>query len=368
MNSYEILIPFHSNRLLLDNCIQSLLETTPNNIPITIIANNENKTEINVNYYDKRINVIKVNHSLYYPLCVNFGMQFTKSNNIFIIDADTYHLNGWFQNIVNLYEAHDDIGIIGSALLEMTSNKIKDFGLAFSGYNWIQIYKGQNLLSPLIQTQEFQAVCTASCLINKQAFDEVNGFSEYCNISYSDIDLCLRLAERGYKIWGCAESHAYHKGNASQRVVPLLKKDCYSMFMTKAYDKMKIDINYYLNKSYHLYLNGKEISKQYIMLNFSSIINYNWYKKQLEEIINIRIIEIYDYKSDIRDLDNISLISRIKTDIYRNKMPFIYFVDLFISLKNNQFWKILRNSNIKNDLVIDRHGTICFLEELLNDD
>lgn len=237
MKSYDILIPFHSNKFFLENCIESLIATTPDNIPITIIANNEDISEININFSYKRVNVIKLNHSLYYPLCVNFGMQFVKSDNVFLIDADTYHLNGWFENMTNLYESRDDIGIIGSALLEMSSDAIKDFGLAFSGYNWIQIYKGQKLSSPLIKTQEFQAVCTASCLINRKAFNEIDGFSEYCNISYSDIDLCLRLAEKGYKVWGCAESRAYHKGNASQRIIPLLKKDCYAMFMVKSYDK-----------------------------------------------------------------------------------------------------------------------------------
>lgn len=129
---------------------------------------------------------------------------------------------------------------------------------------------------------------------------------------------------------------------------------------------MKVDISYYLKNSYQLYLKMQKISEQYIMLNLSSIINYHWYKVQLEEIMHTHIIEIYEYQSNIRDIDNINLAYTIKTDIYRNKFPFIYFVDIFVSLENNQFWKKLREKNIKKDLVVDRHGTICFLTDLLN--
>lgn len=363
MNSYEILIPFHSNKLFLTICINSLIETTPENIPITIIANNEDEKEIDISFPQERVRIIKVNHSLYYPLCVNYGMQFINSENVFLIDADTYHLSGWFESITCLYESDTKTGIVGSALLEMTTNRIRDFGLSFSGHNWAQIYKGQELTSPEIKTQNFQAVCTASCLVNKKAFLEIGGFSEYCNISYSDIDLCIRLAEKGYRIMGCAESLAYHRGNASQRIDPLLKKDCYAMFMAKVFDKMKIDINIFLKHSYERFSKRHKISAQYIMLNLSSLNNHIWFKTQIEEIMKTNIIEIYQYTSSVRDETEINLMTRIHTDIYRNNYPFVYFVDLFSSLENNHFWRKLRADNIMYDIVVDRHGTVRnFLE------
>lgn len=365
MNSYEILIPFHSNKLFLTICVNSLIETTPDDVPITIIANNENESEIDIFFPQEKVNIIKVNHSLYYPICVNYGMQFMNSENVFIIDADTCHLPGWFENITQLYETHDNIGIVGSALLEMSTNRIKDFGLGFSGHNWAQIYKGQKINSPEIKTQKFQAVCTASCLVNKKAFLEIGGFSDYCNISYSDIDLCIRLAEKGYQIIGCAESMAYHRGNASQRIVPLLKMDCYAMFMAKIYDKMKIDINIFMKCSYERFSQQHKPSSQYIMLNLSSLNNYIWFKSQIEEIMHTHIVEIYQYPSGFRDETEINLMTKIHTDIYRNNYPFIYFVDLFSSLEDNYFWKKLRMANITYDIVVDRHGTVRSLLELI---
>lgn len=365
MDLYEILIPFHSNNFFLKLCVDSLIATTPDNVKITIIANNENPDEIDVAFSNSRVNIIKVNHSLYYPYCVNYGMQFITSENVFIIDADTYHLQGWFESITHLYESLHDVGIIGSALLEMSTNKIKDFGLGFTGYNWVQIYKGQDISSAEIRSREFQAVCTASCLVNKKIFQSIGGFSEYCNISYSDIDLCIRMAEKGYKILGCVESKAYHRGNTSQRIIPILKADCYAIFMTHMYNRMKIDIPIFIKESYKKFSTQYATSAQYIMLNLSSLNNYAWFKEQLESIMNTRIVEIYHYPSENRDETAVNLVNRIHSDIYRNVYPFIYFVDLFSSLKNNQFWKELRSTNIKFDIIVDRHGTVRSLLDII---
>jgi len=365
MNLYEILIPFHSNNFFLNLCVNSLIATTPDDVKITIIANNEDEDAIDISFSNSRINIIKVDHSLYYPYCVNYGMKFIESQNVCIIDADTYHLPGWFESITHLYESSPNVGIVGSALLEMSTNKIKDFGLGFTGYNWVQIYKGQEISSPEIKSREFQAVCTASCLVNKKVFESIGGFSEYCNISYSDIDLCIRMAEKGYKVLGCVESTAYHRGNTSQRIVPILKADCYALFMTYMYKRMKIDIPVFIRESYQRFSIKYATSAQYIMLNLSSLNNYTWFKEQLEDIMNTRIVEIYQYPSEIRDEVAVNLINRIHTDIYRNVYPFIYFVDLFSSLEKNQFWKKLRYANIKFDIVVDRHGTVRRLLDII---
>ena len=45
---YSIVIPFHSNHLLLTNCILSLIKTVPAETEIIIIANNSNPKEIDI--------------------------------------------------------------------------------------------------------------------------------------------------------------------------------------------------------------------------------------------------------------------------------------------------------------------------------
>jgi len=45
-------------------------------------------------------------------------------------------------------------------------------------------------------------------------------------------------------------------------------------------------------------------------------------------------------------------------------IPFIYFVDNFVSLLNNKIWFKMRD--ISRDLVIDQHGNIVNLRDIAN--
>ena len=44
-------------------------------------------------------------------------------------------------------------------------------------------------------------------------------------------------------------------------------------------------------------------------------------------------------------------------------IPIIYFVDYFPSLENNQIWAHMRN--IKKDLVLDSHGNLVRLDDII---
>lgn len=354
--SYEILIPYHSNKKMLNLCVYSLLETTPKEVKITIIANNENSAEIDISFSDSRITVIKVHKSMYYPFCINFGLQYIKSENVFLIDSDTYHIAGWYEEITKIFESDTNIAIVGSCLIDMKTNRVRDYGMGFTGYNWAKIFKGQKITSSLIKDREFQAVCTASSLIRKKYYFEVGGFSEECNISYSDIELCLKFKNKGYKVMGAAKSVAYHKGNISNRIVSLYKTDCRSIFFAKSYSKMKIDMNDYMNISYSEFCQTNKLYVSYLFVNLSSILNANWYVKNIKELLKIEICDVYDFPSTERDQEFLNLPLIIKTDVFRNKYPIIYFVDTFLSLSNNLLWKKLRDTT--SDLIIDRNGNI----------
>ena len=47
---YSIVIPYHSNHLLLTNCISSLIKTIPVETEIIIVANNSNPIETDISF------------------------------------------------------------------------------------------------------------------------------------------------------------------------------------------------------------------------------------------------------------------------------------------------------------------------------
>ena len=64
--------------------------------------------------------------------------------------------------------------------------------------------------------RNFSAV-TAACLMTRRAvFEEMAGFDEAFDVSYNDVDLCLRLRERGYLVVYTPYAVLYHHQSASR--------------------------------------------------------------------------------------------------------------------------------------------------------
>ncbi|HEX4386684.1 MAG TPA: glycosyltransferase family 2 protein [Myxococcales bacterium] len=65
--------------------------------------------------------------------------------------------------------------------------------------------------------QELSAVSAACLVMRKQVFEEVGGFDAVnLAVAYNDVDLCLRLRERGYRVLWTPYAELYHKESASR--------------------------------------------------------------------------------------------------------------------------------------------------------
>jgi GT2 family glycosyltransferase len=53
-------------------------------------------------------------------------------------------------------------------------------------------------------------------MIRRAVFEELRGFDEAFDISYNDVDLCLRLRERGYLVVYTPYAVLYHHQSASR--------------------------------------------------------------------------------------------------------------------------------------------------------
>jgi GT2 family glycosyltransferase len=61
------------------------------------------------------------------------------------------------------------------------------------------------------------AAVTAACLmLRRSVFEEVGGFDEELDVAYNDVDLCLRIIQRGYYIVWTPHAVLYHHESASR--------------------------------------------------------------------------------------------------------------------------------------------------------
>ena len=69
--------------------------------------------------------------------------------------------------------------------------------------------------SRAILDQDLSCVTAACAVIRREAFEEVEGFDEQLAIAFNDVDLCIRLRARGWRIVLAAGAELYHDESAS---------------------------------------------------------------------------------------------------------------------------------------------------------
>ena len=65
--------------------------------------------------------------------------------------------------------------------------------------------------------RDCSAVTAACMMMRRSVFDEVKGFDEQFLVDFADIDLCLRVKNRGYRIVYTPLALLYHYESATRR-------------------------------------------------------------------------------------------------------------------------------------------------------
>jgi GT2 family glycosyltransferase len=111
------------------------------------------------------------------------------------------------------------IGIVGAKLLYPDRHTIQHAGVCVGAFGAAEHY-GKRVSSPdqvergfselLAINHEVAAVTAACMLVRRDAFEEVGGFDEAIAVGFGDVDLCLRVGERGYRIVFCPHAELLH--------------------------------------------------------------------------------------------------------------------------------------------------------------
>jgi GT2 family glycosyltransferase len=107
-----------------------------------------------------------------------------------------------------LVYAHDAVQHAGVVLgMRGTADHVmRGFGAKVDGY-----------AGALSCAREVSAVTAACMLIRRSLFNEVGGFNEHFFTIYQDLDLCLRLRERGFRIIYAPRAKLIHHESISRK-------------------------------------------------------------------------------------------------------------------------------------------------------
>ncbi|MCR5672912.1 MAG: glycosyltransferase family 2 protein [Lachnospiraceae bacterium] len=205
----SILIPNKDHVDDLRRCIESITDRTSyDNYEIIVIENNSETDEIR-DYYEvlekhPKVRVVKFEGDFNYSKINNFGESFADGEYIVLLNNDTEVITrNWLEELL-MYAQRDDVGAVG-CMLYYPDYTIQHAGIVLgmgahrtAGHSHYKMAK-ENLgyMGRLCYAQNVSAVTGACLMVKRALFEEVNGLSEDLAIALNDVDLCLKLRQKG---------------------------------------------------------------------------------------------------------------------------------------------------------------------------
>ena len=223
----SIIIPNKNHLDDLALCINSILtKSTYPNFEIVIVDNGSDDPEL-FEYYDElkkdsRFVICSLDIPFNYSKLNNFAAKKASGKYFILLNNDIEIITPeWIEEML-MYVQRDDVGICG-AKLYYPDNTIQHAGVivglggvaghCFGGFN----RNDNGYLCHLVCAEELSAVTSACLMIKASVFEEVNGLDEdNFKVAYNDVDLCLKVREKGHLVVWTPYAEAYHYESKSR--------------------------------------------------------------------------------------------------------------------------------------------------------
>ena len=208
----SIIIPVFNQVEYTKQCIETLYKNTPKSLfEIIVVDNNSSDgTKEFLCGIKEKIKVISNPGNLGFAKACNQGAKEASGRYLIFLNNDTVPLPGWLEEMVDSANSDIDAGIVGSRLL-YPDGTIQHAGIGF--INGIPDHPFRNLPADHPEAnvpKELDMVTGACLLIRRDLFFECSGFDEQYKNGVEDIDLCLKVRLKGYKVIYNPKSTLYH--------------------------------------------------------------------------------------------------------------------------------------------------------------
>jgi GT2 family glycosyltransferase len=206
----SIIIPTKDRVNFLEKCLSSILKkTTYHNFEI-VVVDNGSREKATHQYYDKlqgdgRIRIIDYTAPFNYSRANNLGAGAAAGEFFLFLNNDTQVLTpDWLEEMVRWAEL-PEVGAVGTKLL-YPNDTIQHAGIVL-GLDGIagHVFAGAvsdhlDLFGSVDWYRNYSAVTGACLMISRGVYTRVCGFDEAYQLGYSDVEICLRVQDQGYRV------------------------------------------------------------------------------------------------------------------------------------------------------------------------
>jgi len=223
----SLIIPTRDRFDLLFQCVESIFQKTVYpNFEVCIVDNQSQEAQIREYFAqlkEKRgVTILQYDAPFNYAAMNNFAVRQVQGEIIGFLNNDLEVISPeWLAEMVS-HAIRPEVGAVG-ALLYYPNDTIQHAGVILGlGTVAGHVYRHQRRGYPgqrsrALLVQNMSAVTAACVLLRRSVFAEVGGLDETnLRITFNDVDLCLRLLEKGYRNVWTPYAELYHHESASR--------------------------------------------------------------------------------------------------------------------------------------------------------
>lgn len=220
----SIIIATRDRLPLLRQCIRSIEERTAYRRYEILVVDNDSREPDALSYLEalaRRWPVYRSPGTFNFAAINNLGVRHARGEHLLFLNNDTQVIApDWLEAMIE-HAQRPEVGAVGAKLL-FPDGRIQHAGVvvglggiaghAFKHHTGVRADRAG--LPDVVRN--CSAVTGACLMVSRARFDEVQGFDERLRVVFNDIDLCLRLRERGHLIVFTPRALLYHYESASR--------------------------------------------------------------------------------------------------------------------------------------------------------
>jgi GT2 family glycosyltransferase len=227
----SIIVLTHDHSEVLARMMKSLREKTGYPNYEVIIVDNYSRDDKTAALYaelkkDTRIRIVRREDKFNYSRYNNAGAAIARGQILLFMNNDMQITHtGWLDELV-MWAERPEVGVVGARLM-YPNGRIQHAGVVIglvgsAGHVFIGEYP--DILTPHgspLWYRNMLAVTGACMAMRRQVYDELGGFDEAYQLTFSDITLCLKAIELGYQVvynpFACL---VHHEGGTRGDYIP----------------------------------------------------------------------------------------------------------------------------------------------------
>ncbi len=218
----SIIIPTRNNWRILKQCVHSLESLTQyREFEILIVDNRSDDPDTVAYLKSVPHRVVRFDEPFNFSRMNNVAARAATGSHLLFLNDDTEVIEpGWLDAMLE-HSQRAEVGAVGARLL-FRNDTLQHAGVVVGLFDraghafWGFPGDHPGYYDQARVIRNYSAVTGACLMVRRGVFEEIQGFDEAFEISYNDIDLCLRIRQQGYLVVYTPYALLYHYQSATR--------------------------------------------------------------------------------------------------------------------------------------------------------